>query len=555
MNADTRGLDPQGRAHQALADAVNDYGPRILSEPALLRNQLSDVLPDEPREGSLLVAAVEVGAAAQLREQVAAVGPDAAVEAVSRNMAQTRALDPAASCWAVAEIARALGYPVSAGAAAPPPPGEATLPWTGAAAVVAPSGAPPPGAPPATPPAYVPPPMPAAFVLPPAPGAYPPPPVPGAYPPPPVPAGFAAPPPVAGPPTGSFGPAGYGGPPPPPAGPLSGPFGPGPAGGGPPLPPAGPPPGPPGPGAPGGPPGPPGSGGPVGLPPAWAPPPSPPGGGNRMPLIAGAVVIVLIAGYIGLAAAAKLPPFKATATPTSTPVAACPTGEQLQAGQCVPKATATPSAAPTHSATPTTTAAPSLTPTPSAAPTSSSSLTPLANILPSYITGDSTDDICTDEPSSSYLTAGATDEELCDMSANQNVDENYILYVGFPTETPATSYFNSLLSGNGMKAGQGDCSSLSLATAADGSSQYCEGSYTTSGSGGSDFVFTGNNDFDLGNSTTVSGLEECAGSTSVDVVGFTDPSYAAVGVALDCEGGVYSDIYDDFTSGDLFLGS
>ncbi|GEM_PF-2334052 len=541
MNADTGGPDPQGRAHQALADAVNDYGPRILSEPALLRNQLSDVLPDEPREGSLLVAAVEVGAAAQLREQVAAVGPDAAVEAVSRNMAQTRALDPAASRWAVAEIARAMGYPVSAGPAAAPPPGEATLPWTGPAALVEPPGPPPPGAPPAVPPAYVPPPMPAAFVLPPAPGA---------YPPPPAPAGFAAPLPVAGPPAGPFGPAAYGGPPLPPTSPPTGSFGP--AGyGGPPPPPAGPPPGPPGPGAPGGPPGPPGSGGPVGLPPAWAPPPPPPGGGNRMPLIAGAVVIVLVAGYIGLAAAAKLPPFKATATPTSTPVAACPTGEQLQAGQCVPKTTATPSAAPTHSATPTATAAP----TPSAAPTATSSLTPLANILPSYITGDSTDDICTNEPSSSYVTAGATDEELCDMSANQDVPEDYILYVGFPAETPTTSYFTSLLGGNGMKAGQGDCSSLSLATAADGSSQYCEGPYTTSGSGGTDFVFTGNNDFDLGSSTMVSGLDECDGSTSIDVVGFTDPSYAAVGVALDCEGGEYSDIYDDFTAGDLFLGS
>jgi hypothetical protein len=279
-----------------------------------------------------------------------------------------------------------------------------------------------------------------------------------------------------------------------------------------------------------------------------------------MPLIVGAVVVVLVAGYIGLAAAAKLPPFKATATPTSTPVAACPTGEQLQAGQCIPKATATPSAtaAPTHTATPTTTAAPTPTPAASATPTASSSLTPLAKILPSYITGDSTDDICTDEPSSSYVIAGVTDEELCDMSANPNVDEDYIIYVGFPTETPATTYFSSLLSGNGMTAGQGDCTStsLALATAADGSSQYCEGTYTTTSNGsGTVFVFTGNNDFDLGNSTMVSGLDECAGSTSVDVVGFTDPSYAAVGVALDCEGGNYSALNDNFTSGDYFLGS
>jgi hypothetical protein len=284
-------------------------------------------------------------------------------------------------------------------------------------------------------------------------------------------------------------------------------------------------------------------------------------------LIAVGAIIGLLAGYSAVAATSKLFPFGPSTT--ASPVAACPTGEQLQAGQCVAKATATPSAAPTHgatptasasasasaSATPTHTAAPSATATPSTAPTATSSLTPLANVLPSYITSDSTDDVCSEVPSSGYVASGVTGEELCDLSANGNVPEDYIIYVGFPSETPAASYFTALLSGNGMKGGEGDCTSLTLATAADGSSQYCEGTYTTTSNGsGTVFVFTGTNDFDLGAGNTASALQDC-GSPDVDVVGFTDPSYAAVGIALDCEGGNYSELNSDFTSGDYFLGS
>jgi hypothetical protein len=264
-----------------------------------------------------------------------------------------------------------------------------------------------------------------------------------------------------------------------------------------------------------------------------------------MVLIAVGVVIVLVAGYLGLAAGAKLPPFSKTASPS--PLAACPSGEQLQAGQCV---------APTHSAAPSATATASVGPSATATPVTSpsSSLTSLASVLPSYITGD-TDDVCQTQGSDDFVASGESGQELCDLSNNSNVVEDYVLYAGFSTSGPATTYFNALLSGNGMTNGQGDCSSLSLATASDGSSQYCEGGYTTKASSGSDLVFTGSNDFNLGNGTVVSGLSECLGSTTVDVVAFTDPTYTAVGVALDCEGDEYQEINDDFTSGDFFLGS
>jgi hypothetical protein len=262
-----------------------------------------------------------------------------------------------------------------------------------------------------------------------------------------------------------------------------------------------------------------------------------------MALIAVGVVVVLVLAYFGIAAAAKLPPFKATASPT--PVAACPTGEHLQGSVCV-----APSASATIRATPTA----SQTAAPSSSPSASSSLTPLAKILPSFVTGSSTNN-CSEEPSSAYVATGASDEELCDLSNNPNVVEDYLLYVGFPTESPATAYYTSLVTGNGMKTGGGDCSSLTLANASDGSSQYCEDTYTTSSSSGSDFVFTGNADFDLGNDNPISSLQACSGETTADVLGFTDPTYAAVGVAISCTGEQeYSSLNSDFTAGDFFLG-
>ncbi len=259
-----------------------------------------------------------------------------------------------------------------------------------------------------------------------------------------------------------------------------------------------------------------------------------------MALIAGGAVVVVILAYFGIAAAAKLPPFKATATPT--PIAGCPSGDHLQAGVCV-RATATPTTTPRTS------------PSPEATPSPSASLTPLAHILPSYITGASSDS-CEVEPSPAYVATAASDEELCDLSQNSNVPEDYVLYVGFPSESPATAYYSSLLSTNGMEAGQGDCSDLSMASTADASSQYCEGSYTTSASSGSDFVFSGNVNFDLGSDNPVSSLDACSGASSADVLGFTDPTYAAIGVAISCTGTeLDSDVNDDFTAGDFFLGS
>ncbi len=546
MNAPTGGLDSQGLARQALAAAVREHGPAILANPHQLGNVLNQLLPTAPEETSVLVAAARAGTSSLLAQQDAAAGPDAAVQAVSGSLAQHGVLDPRASLWAAGEFARAMGYPVSDWSPTPPPAAGTGFapppPGTGFAPPPPGTGfAPPPETGFAPPPPgidYAPPPPGTGFASAPAGTGFAPPPLGTGFAPPPPGMGYAPPPPPPSgfpaasgggfqPATGGFPPPSQAPgfpPPPPPPGFAGGP------------PPGFPPPGsapPPGPGAPGGP------------PPAWTPPPSPPrqrGGGLRA-LIAVGIVIVLVAGYLGLAAGAKLPPFSKTAAPS--PLAACPSGERLQAGQCV---VSTPSSSP--SATATASAAPTATPV--ASPTSS--LTSLASVLPSYITGD-TDDVCQPQGSDDYVATGESGQELCDLSNNANVVEDYVLYAGFPTSGPATTYFGALLSANGMESGEGDCSTLSLATASDGSSQYCQGGYTTKSSSGSDLVFTGTNDFNLGNGTLVSGLPECLGSTTVDVVAFTDPTYAAVGIALDCEGGEYQQINDDLTSGDFFLGS
>jgi len=42
-------IDPSGEAGDAVASAVRDYGPDVLSNPGLLDNLFKDLLPDSPR--------------------------------------------------------------------------------------------------------------------------------------------------------------------------------------------------------------------------------------------------------------------------------------------------------------------------------------------------------------------------------------------------------------------------------------------------------------------------------------------------------------------------
>jgi hypothetical protein len=323
----TEQLDNQGEAREALSSLVNDYSKRVLSDPRMLGNIVTDLLPDLPRERSLLVTAAEADVAGELTRHVEEhhLDPDTAVQLVARSLTDRRALDPAASTWVTTEYAQALGYRVRSDAAPPPsaPPGGGYAP-------------PPPGGGFAPPPqgGYAPPsPTPAGSTAPttdPQPdwqhqqtapgGGYSPPSSPGGgYSPPSSPGGGYAPP--SG---GGYSPPSGGGYAPPSGGGYSPPSSPGggyapPSGGGYSAPPSGggyvPP-----------------SGGGYGPPPGgqsvpplpgqmpWGPPTPPSRKRNLVPLLTAGGLALVVVLYFAVAAVAKIAPFSSSkATPTSSP--------------------------------------------------------------------------------------------------------------------------------------------------------------------------------------------------------------------------------------------
>src|SRR5271154_1367333 len=119
--------DAQGEAQAALRAIVADprYGPPALSNAQTMTNLLKDMLPDAPRESSVLVAASEAGVAGMLQGNVSQ-GMDVAT--ASRLAAGTfenqTALTPDACNWAVGILASALRLD-AVRAASPPSPGPA----------------------------------------------------------------------------------------------------------------------------------------------------------------------------------------------------------------------------------------------------------------------------------------------------------------------------------------------------------------------------------------------------------------------------------------------
>jgi hypothetical protein len=114
--------DAQGEAQAALRAIVADprYGPAALSNAQTMTNLLKDMLPDSPRESSVLVAASEVGVAGLLQGNMSQ-GMD--LVTASRLAAGTfenrTALTPDACAWAVGILASALR--LDAVRPAPPP--------------------------------------------------------------------------------------------------------------------------------------------------------------------------------------------------------------------------------------------------------------------------------------------------------------------------------------------------------------------------------------------------------------------------------------------------
>ena len=115
--------DAQGEAQAALRTIVSDprYGPAALSNAQTMTNLLKDMLPDSPRESSVLVAASEAGVAGLLQSNMSQ-GMDVvtASRLAAGSFENRTALTPEACNWAVGVLASALRF--DAIRPAPPPP-------------------------------------------------------------------------------------------------------------------------------------------------------------------------------------------------------------------------------------------------------------------------------------------------------------------------------------------------------------------------------------------------------------------------------------------------
>ncbi len=115
-------------ARAALNSIVTDpeHGVAALSSAQTMSNLLKDLLPDAPREKSILVAAAEAGLANTLRQHVdQGMDPDTAIRLTSSSFSSSTPFTPEACSWVTGEIATALGMSHSpdAGGIGGTPPG------------------------------------------------------------------------------------------------------------------------------------------------------------------------------------------------------------------------------------------------------------------------------------------------------------------------------------------------------------------------------------------------------------------------------------------------
>jgi hypothetical protein len=115
-------LDEQ-LSQEALAQAMANFGPRVLSNVTILNNVMIDLLPDNSRERSLIVAAAEADVATRLQNQVSAqqMDPDNAVRLTAQMLAEAKSIDPAAALWVTYLYSTALGQAPTRSALIPPP--------------------------------------------------------------------------------------------------------------------------------------------------------------------------------------------------------------------------------------------------------------------------------------------------------------------------------------------------------------------------------------------------------------------------------------------------
>src|SRR5215475_11636244 len=123
-------------ARAALNAIVTDpeHGVAALSSAQTMSNLLNDLLPDAPREKSILVAAAEAGLANALRQHIdQGMDPNIAIRLAAASFSSTTPFTTDACSWVANEVANALGIragsrrPLSAGPLGTGAPGAGPL--------------------------------------------------------------------------------------------------------------------------------------------------------------------------------------------------------------------------------------------------------------------------------------------------------------------------------------------------------------------------------------------------------------------------------------------
>ena len=149
-------IDPAGEARRALQAAMAEHGPQALSNAVIMDRICRDRLAGLPGEAILIGSAARSDVPVMLRQQVASLGVDAAIQSAAATLAEAQALDAAACVWVVGEFAQALGYKPPGGT--PPAAGASPAAFTDQGDALPPGSAGPPassgssaGAPPSPP--------------------------------------------------------------------------------------------------------------------------------------------------------------------------------------------------------------------------------------------------------------------------------------------------------------------------------------------------------------------------------------------------------------------
>ena len=102
-------IDPDGDARRGLQEAVVAHGPAALSDATIMEDLCRAQLTALPGECILVVSAARADVPALLRDKIPELGTYGAIQSVATTLAGAHDLDNAASLWVVREFARALG--------------------------------------------------------------------------------------------------------------------------------------------------------------------------------------------------------------------------------------------------------------------------------------------------------------------------------------------------------------------------------------------------------------------------------------------------------------